>query len=618
MIDDLDRYDKDLMTALLNDELIHKNFTTKIADIEIFEVNKFIDILRYKEYWANSFTKFNNKIGLAVGDKYIDDSSDVVLNFPYKDCVLKAGMTKEDVEDSDDANELFLNETIAKSEIDELLEPKILINANKYDEDGVRPIENISEKDNLIIKGNNLIALYSLKQRFTKKVKLIYLDVPYNTGNDSFNYNDNFNQSSWLTFIFNRLKIAKQFLEDGGFIFVHIDDHEVKYLGPVMDEIFGQDNFIELVTVVNNPRGRDYGGIANMHEFIYVYKKTSEASLNLIEDPDKKFHYEDEKGGFDIRELRNRNTAFNIDNRPNLCYPVYVDPNSADEDGFFKVSLNPTEKYCEKVMPKKSRGIQTVWRWGKEKFLNNQNINVCGKKMRDGGYSIQEKYRKKQKMARSVWWDKEVNSERGTVHLQELFGKKVFNYPKPEGTLKRIIELATERGDIVLDFFMGSATTQAVAMKMHRQFIGIEQMDYINTVSVPRLQKVIAGEQGGVSKELNWQGGGSFIYAELMEKSQGYLKDIKEASDVDELLTVYNRMKANSDINFRVDLDKFEKEYQSGELSNLDNLKKELILIIDKNQLYYNYSNIDDDEVRRLISDSDYKFNKSFYSSRGK
>ncbi|EEQ23905.1 DNA methyltransferase [Lactobacillus jensenii] len=141
VINDLDRYDKDLMTALLNDELIHKNFTTKIADIEIFEVNKFIDMLRYKEYWANSFTKFNNKIGLAVGDKYIDDSSDVVLNFPYKDCVLKAGMTKEDVEDSDDANELFLNETIAKSEIDELLEPKILVNALKYDEDGSKKLK---------------------------------------------------------------------------------------------------------------------------------------------------------------------------------------------------------------------------------------------------------------------------------------------------------------------------------------------------------------------------------------------------------------------------------------------------------------------------------------------
>ncbi|MCZ3724446.1 DNA methyltransferase [Lactobacillus jensenii] len=204
-------------------------------------------------------------------------------------------------------------------------------------------------------------------------------------------------------------------------------------------------------------------------------------------------------------------------------------------------------------------------------------------------------------------------------NTQNQGGVSFTNAKKPEQLLKRIINLCTNEGDIVLDCFMGSATTQAVALKLNRQFIGVEQMDYINTISVPRLQKVIEGEQGGISKnkDVKWQGGGSFIYAELMEKSQGYLKDIKEATDVDELMTVYNRMKANSDINFRVDLDKFEKEFQSGELTTLDDLKKELILIIDKNQLYYNYSNIDDETVRSLISDSDYKFNKSFYATRG-
>ena len=160
---------------------------------------------------------------------------------------------------------------------------------------------------------------------------------------------------------------------------------------------------------------------------------------------------------------------------------------------------------------------------------------------------------------------------------------------------------------------MGSATTQAVAMKMGRRFIGIEQMDYINTVSVPRLQKVIEGEQGGISKDINWQGGGSFVYAELMEKNQGYLKDLQRSESIQELMKVYDRMKENADIDFRLDLEKFEEEINT--FSSLDERRKELIRILDKNQLYYNYANIDDENVKDLISDTDYKFNKSFYSN---
>ena len=214
------------------------------------------------------------------------------------------------------------------------------------------------------------------------------------------------------------------------------------------------------------------------------------------------------------------------------------------------------------------------------------------------------------------FWDTEMGTnQRGANELEALFGKRIFSFPKPEKLLQNVISMATKTGDVVLDFFMGSATTQAVAMKMHRQFIGIEQMDYINTVSVPRLQKVISGEQGGISKEVNWQGGGSFIYAELMEKNQIYLKDIQNSQDMDELMSVYSLMKQNGDIDFRVDLDKFEASLKAGELPTLDGRKKELIKIIDKNQLYYNYSDIDDGDVRNLISDTDYKFNKSFYSS---
>lgn len=615
VISDLNDYNKELMSALLDDDLIAKNYTENVNSSIVFKLNQFISMFEYKDFWEDSFTKYSNKIGLVSDDKFIDESTDVVLDFPYKDTVLKANMSKDN-NDNVEAIEPFLNETIAKPEINELFEPKILINAKKYDKFGVSNISKFNNDDNLILKGNNIIALHAIKDRYKGRVKLIYLDVPYNTGSDSFLYNDRYSNSTWLTFIKSRLEIAKSLLSDNGIIFVHLDDNEVKYLGVLMDEIFGKENFIELVTVVNNPRGRDYGGIANMHEFIYVYRKSEATKLNWIEDTTKRFPYKDEFGGFEIRELRNRNTAFNDKNRPNLCYPIFVDPNSKDENGFYNVSLTKDTSHTIPVLPKKSQGIQTVWRWGKEKFQKNANINVKAKMMKDGNFNIQEKYRKNQKMARSVWWDKEVNSERGTLHLKELFGKKVFAFPKPEGTLKRIIEIGTNENDIVMDFFMGSATTQAVALKMHRRFIGIEQMDYINTVSVPRLQKVIDGEQGGISKEVNWQGGGSFVYAELMPKNQGYLKDLLAASNTDELELVFHRMKQGADFDFRVDLERYENDKERKQLS-FDDQKKLLIKMLDKNQLYYNEANIDDANIRDLISDSDYEFNKSFYDNEG-
>src|SRR5699024_4126776 len=168
--------------------------------------------------------------------------------------------------------------------------------------------------------------------------------------------------------------------------------------------------------------------------------------------------------------------------------------------------------------------------------------------------------------------------------------------------------------DIVLDFFMGSSTTQAVAHKMNRRYIGVEQMNYINTVSVPRLQKVIECEQGGISEDINWQGGGSFVYVELMEKNRGFLESIRDAKTQTDLQDTLEFMLKEAEIDFRVDLENVKDTLY--ELS-LDEQKKTLNKIIDKNQLYYSYSEIDDENVRDLISDIDYKFNKSFYNEGG-
>ncbi|WP_280950035.1 DNA methyltransferase [Weissella confusa] len=219
---------------------------------------------------------------------------------------------------------------------------------------------------------------------------------------------------------------------------------------------------------------------------------------------------------------------------------------------------------------------------------------------------------------RALWTYEEVgHNQEAKKEIKMLFdGTSAFGTPKPERLLQRILTIGSKESDIVLDFFMGSATTQAVAMKMNRRFIGIEQMDYIKTVSVERLKKVIAGEQGGISKDVNWQGGGSFVYAELMEKNQGYLKDVQQAETTKQLEDAVHRMiEGGADFDFRVDVEKVlqDPEYQAMALAD----KKQLIVkAIDKNQLYYAYSDMDDRDVQEMMSESDIAFNKSFYGER--
>src|SRR5699024_34658 len=218
--------------------------TIDIAGNIVMQTNKLIELFEADEYWQDSYTKYSKKIGLTAGGKFIDESTDVVLDFPYKDTVLKASMSKEDT-DKDDLrpDEPFLNEVIAKEEIDVLLDKKILVNAKKYDESGVHDIDSFDENDNLIMKGNNLLALHTLKEKYAGKVKMIYIDPPYNTGGDSFLYNDRFNHSTWLTFMKNRLEISKHLLSDKGIIVIQCDDNEQAYLKVLCDDIYGSSNF---------------------------------------------------------------------------------------------------------------------------------------------------------------------------------------------------------------------------------------------------------------------------------------------------------------------------------------------------------------------------------------
>lgn len=594
VIQDLDNYDKELMAKMLSNDIVKNNFTMTINEAIIFNVNKLIELFETNNYWQDSYTKYSKKIGLTANGRFIDESTEVVLDFPYKDTVLKAGMTKEDLSKNDlRPDEPFLNEVIAKEEIDVLLDKKLLVHAKKYDSEGEHDISEITEENNLILKGNNLLALHSLKERYAGKVKLIYIDPPYNTGNDSFQYNDRFNHSTWLTFMKNRLEIAHELLAEDGSIWMNIDDDESHYLKVLCDSIFGRENFIDEIVWQ-----RAYAPInlkktlSKSHDNILVYAKNFDSNFELNRLP---------------RDEAATDRYRNPDKDPRGPWQsdnLSVGP--AVKRNIYEI----TTPNGRKVLPPDGRS----WVLSQERFEEFKEDNRIWFGEDGGNVPRVKRFLSEVKtgvVAQTLWTYKEVgHNQDAKREVKELFGKDVFGTPKPEKLIERIIQIGSNKGDIVLDFFMGSATTQAVAHKMNRQYIGIEQMDYINTVSVPRLQKVIDGEQGGISKDVDWQGGGSFIYAELMEKNTGFLKEVMAAENMHELKAIFERMSQSPDIDFRVDLEEVKATLWE---HSLEEQKKTLIKILDKNQLYFNYSEIDDEYVRELVSDSDYAFNQSFY-----
>jgi len=358
--------------------------------------------------------------------------------------------------------------------------------------------KNIDTTQNLVLKGDNLDSLKILKNYYKGQIKCIYIDPPYNTANDEFVYPDKFDKeeaevlglvnlsesdfarmdfsfktkkshNGWLAFMYPRLLLARDLLSKDGVIFISIDDNEQANLKLLCDDVFGEENFAGQISVVNNPRGRDYGGIAQMHEYLLVYQGSQEAVLNDLSNPNKEFLFSDSNGGFELRELRNRNIAFNKENRPNLYYPFYINPNKKLDNELLEISLEPTKDSVE-LYPKESQGYKTVWRWGKEKSKENINKEIAAKRMSDGGYMIVEKYRKSSKMARSVWADKEDNSEKGTLLVKELFeGKKYFDFPKSVEMISKIVEMGSNQNDIILDFFAGSGTTAHAVMQLNAE-----------------------------------------------------------------------------------------------------------------------------------------------------
>ena len=612
------KIDRDLVKLLLSDAEIKAKFFDEIEGHWVFNTNTFIDYVSQKNFLDNSYTRFRNRIGLTIGDKYLRELGDVALVWPYKDTVLEGGQTKEE----ERRKEIFFNEVLAQDEINRLLDPKVLTNFVHYTTKGKQPVrdfkrgENGSIRENLIIKGNNLLALHTLKTQFRGEVKLIYIDPPYNIEGDSFGYNDNFDHSTWLTFMKNRLEVARDLMMIDGVIFIHIGDEEMHYLKIIADDVFGRDNFVATVPRKTRSGKSDVPyKLSQDFDWMLLYTKGAPKSSELFQRTvDRKYHKTIDFPNDEWR-LTDLTTQRTIYERPNSNFTL-VNPRNGQE---FPVNPNRcwgiTKDSVEEYLRKKKIVFP-----GDYDFLDMERPAMRvfrSEEIEKKGDDFDKSYVSSDFLNQAM--DellKSMLNKKGTDEIVELFGRKAFPYPKNELLMQRIIEYTTKENDIVLDFNLGSGTTIAVAHKMGRQYIGVEQMDYIETITVERLRKVIEGEQGGVSKAVNWQGGGQFIYCELMKYNEAFMERIRSVSSSEELLKIWQDMAEGSFLNWYVNpempaeaLKDFEE--LGSEENGLEKQKRLLAELLDKNQLYVNLSEIDDTQFK--VSEEDKALNRAFY-----
>lgn len=572
---DARKYDSELLNLLQKDKELKEHFFAATDGGLVFKKDVFLQFIMNKEFLPDSYTKYKIKIGLGAEDgSLLSESGDVVLNWPYKDAILEGGQDKEDQKRS----EVFFNEVLAPEQITRLLDKKVFTNWKRYDEDGEHDLDGLKDDDNLIIRGNNLVVLHSLKKRYGNKVKLIYIDPPYNTGSDSFGYNDRFNHSTWLTFMKNRLEVARELLAPDGFIFVQCDNNEAAYLTVLMDQIFGRENHTNSIvwkrTFSHGDIGQGAKHLGRLHDTILLYSRSDTSKMNAVFVPYGK-EYEDKH--------------FNL----------------VDESGrrFQSVSLTAPGGASKGNPLYEFLGIERYWQYSK------QNME----KLREKGYIYQSKPgsvpRKKMFLdeakgvpIQDMWLDISP-LQGGSLEKLDLMGQK------PEKLMERIISLATNEGDIVLDYHLGSGSTAVAAHKMGRRYIGIEQLYYGENDATTRLKSVIIGDQAGISKNIGWQGGGSFVYCNIMNNSNKFRKRVEAAKNDSDYLNLLKEATSSSFLSYRVD----PKKLSEDEFRKLSAAEKRRLLLelIDNNTLYVNYEDINDPIFK--VSEKDKEFNKKLY-----
>lgn len=602
------KLDKDLIKLLLSDEKMKEGFFVDVDGTLIFDKDKFVKFISNKQFLPDSYTAFKNKIGL-IDEKgeFISEKKEVVLSWPYKDCVLEGGMTKEDQK----RDEIFWNEILAPDEISCLFDPKVFTNVKRIDSkgehkfDNFRTDENGDIKDNLIIKGNNLLVLHSLKKRFAGKVKLIYIDPPYNRDKDVF-YNDSFKHSTWLTFMKNRLEIARNLLKEEGAIIVSCDDTEQAYLKVLMDGVFKKrENFL-IGGVVNRPSEIASDFVVSKHEYFIVYVKNIRQfslggktrftiSRGTVGTPDQTMPVITFPAGIKCvgvkdgiyKETRKiKNSMENIENLD----PIIVKNGCLDKPARLKArwrSSGDMRKFFEngcKPIPAKIQGII------EEIYLEGDRFMPMIKK------------RIIEKIPSLI-----LNNKRGSKDLEKLDLEDKFKFPKSVQYIKKLISYFASENDIILDFFAGSGTTGQAVLELNkedggnRKFILVEQLEEHIKVCKERIQKVLQKEK---IKD-------DFVYLELLKWNQNFVEKIQKAKTKQELENLWETMKKKAFLSYKVDVKAIDEHAKGFEELSIEDQKRFLLECLDKNHLYVNYSEIDDEEYG--VSEEDKKLNREFY-----
>lgn len=574
------------------------------------------------------YTELPNKIGLYSTSKgsFIKNDNDIVLSFPFKDAVLEAGMSKEDV----GRDERFLHQELDSKDIDTLEEPKVLTGFRYVDKNGERlltansDIEFFDEegnlKQNLLIKGNNLLALYTLRERLTGKVKLIYIDPPFffqdNKTDDAFKYNSNFKLSTWLTFMKNRLEIARDLLADDGIIVTHVGVEDSSYVNILLNEIFGIENFINhITTTTTEPTGFKSAGknLVSTANNIFIYKKST-GDINKLfikKGYDKAYSYyllnkEDNYANWKYVSIKQYLADTSSRKSSQITDTEVANFALSNSDKVFRTTaiIGGALAKRKDTIKKSNDNKGVVIRHPNDDMENFFILNGGRITFFDNSYKEVDGKTVPAQILTDVWTDISWTG------IAKEGGVTLNNGKKPEKLLKRIIELTTKEGDLVMDYHLGSATTSAVAHKMNRRWVGVEQMDYINTLSEVRLKNVINGDQSGISNVVGWNGGGSFVYFELKKYNQEYLDAIMEATSIKELEDLYVDMRNNAFLKFWFDRAEFEKD-ENFRSKDLEGRKQALADILDENQLYLNYADMND--TRHTVSADEKALTDKFY-----
>ena len=600
------RLDHNLIKLLLTHPEIQATFFDEIEGHWIFNHNTFIDYINTKNFLANSYTQFRNKIGLNIDGKFFRERGEVSLVWPYKDCVLEGGQTKEE----EKRKEIFFNEILAQDEINQMFDPKVLINWKRYTAAGEQDVTEIKRDDNdairenLIIKGNNLIALHTLKQQFRGQVKLIYIDPPYNPDSPSntFMYNNNFKRSSWMTFMKNRLEIAKELLRKDGSIIVAIDENEQNYLGVLLDEVF-LEREKHCITIIHNPRGVQGTNFSYIHEYAFFVIPKGKKVIG-----DRKIPAEE----ITWSNFRNWGGESRREDAKNCFYPVIVE--NGEVVGFGDVldddehPSDQTGTYGEKsfVYPIDQSMVERKWRYARQSVDEIKHL-LRAKKTKTG-YEIE--LGKDFGMYRTVWENKRYDANiYGTQLVKSLVPDCEFDFPKSlwnvYDCLHSVIE--DDKEAIVLDFFGGSGTTAHAVLELNkdggsRKFIICEQMHYVETVTRERVKKVVEQDSKG-----------DFIYCELMEYNQAYMDKIQVAQSSEELVALWQDIAENSFLNWYVNEEMPQDAISDfTAIGDLEAQKNLLVKLLDKNQLYVNLSEIEDVDFE--VSEGDKVLNRKFYT----